>query len=86
LLEALRRAGIGRIDVVVARTSASSIRETIDALRHKYAIGHVLSPAPSVEPTSLVVGRLRLEVRPAGGRLTVEVSAEPTGSARGPPE
>jgi hypothetical protein len=44
-----------------------------------------VTPSTSVEATSLAVGGLQVEVRPAGGRLTVEILLEPTGSARGPP-
>jgi hypothetical protein len=58
---------------------------TIDALRRRTAIERVLTPSSSLEGTSIVVGALRVEVHPAGGRLTVEISPEPTGSARGPP-
>jgi hypothetical protein len=85
VLEALRRAGVARLDLVVARTSSAPTRDTIDALRRRFDIGSVLTPSTSVDGTSLVVGGLRVEVRPAGGRLTVEISPEPTGGARGPP-
>jgi hypothetical protein len=85
LLEALRRAGIARLDIVVVRTSTKSTSDTIDVLRRRFEIGDLLTPLTSVEATSLVVGGLRVELRPAGGRLTVEISLEPTGSARGPP-
>jgi competence protein ComEC len=84
VLEALRRAGVGRLDVVVARTTSAGLTETIDALRRRTAIGRVLTPS-NVDATSLVVGELRVELGRAGDRLTVEISSEPTGSARGPP-
>jgi competence protein ComEC len=85
LLEALRRAGVLHLDLVVARTSSSSLQETIDALHRRSGIGQLLTPSTLLEETSLVVGGLRVEVRPVGGRLTVEIAVEPTGSARGPP-
>jgi hypothetical protein len=73
------------LDVVVARSTSASLRDTIDALRRRYTISHVFTPATSIEAASLTVGGLRIEVRPVGGRLTVEITAEPTGNARGPP-
>jgi competence protein ComEC len=85
LLEALRRAGVTHLDVVVARTSGASIAEALDALRHRLTIGRVLTPATSPDASSIVVGGLRVDTRSIGGRLTVEIAVEPTGSARGPP-
>lgn len=85
VLEALRRAGVTRLDLVVARTANGSTSETIDALRRRFGIDHVVTPATAAEAASFVVGRLRVEVRPSGERLTVEISPEPAGSARGPP-
>ena len=85
LLEALRRAGVTRLDLVVARTSSTSTSDTVDALRRRFTIGRVLTPSTSVEVTSIAVGDLQVEARPAGGRLTVEIVIEPAGSARGPP-
>ena len=85
LLEALRRAGVSHLDVVVARSSSAALSETVDALRRRFAIGRLLTPSMSADSTALAVGRLRVEVRPIGGRLTVEITLEPTDSARGPP-
>ncbi|MEY2420829.1 MAG: competence protein ComEC [Acidimicrobiaceae bacterium] len=85
LLEGLRRAGIARLDLVVARTSSSSVTEAIDALRHRFTIEHLLTPTTTTDPAWFAIGGLRVEIRPVDGRLTVEISADPTGSARGPP-
>jgi competence protein ComEC len=85
LLEALRRQGVADLDVVVARTSSASLREALDALRRRFTIGHLVTPASSPDPAMLTVGDLRVDVRPVGGRLTVEITVEPSGSARGPP-
>jgi competence protein ComEC len=85
LLEAVRRAGVARLDLVVSRTLSASTSDAIDALRRRFGIGQVLTPSTSSGAVSLIVGRLHVEVRPIGGRLTVEIAVEPTGSARGPP-
>jgi competence protein ComEC len=85
LMEELRRAGITRLDVVVARTASSAVSDAIDALRHRFRIGQVLTPSTSTAPTSFAIGVLRVEVRPVAGRLVVEISSDATGSARGPP-
>lgn len=89
LLEALRRAGVARLDVVVERTASSTLAATTDALRRRYHIGRVVSPATITVPTSLAIGRLRLDVRPAPPRLVVDVTIDDSiaaaGGARAPP-
>jgi competence protein ComEC len=85
LLEALRRTGVGHLDLVVARTSGRSTTDIIDALRRRFGLTHVLTPSTTVEAISLVVGRLDVDVRPVGGRLTVEIALDAVGRARAPP-
>jgi hypothetical protein len=85
LLQALRRQGVTGIDVVVARTDSTTVRAAVDALRRRYSIGRVLTPATTTVETSSVAGRLVVDARPVAGRLTVEVTVQPPGSARGPP-
>ncbi|MEY2461454.1 MAG: competence protein ComEC [Acidimicrobiaceae bacterium] len=86
LLEALRRTGVGHIDVVVARTSSASTKDTVEALRRRFGTMEVLTPSTSVEAESLVVGGLRVDVRPTGDRLVVEITLDAGASARGPPD
>ncbi len=85
LLEALRRAGVFRVDVVIERTASPTLADAVAALRQRLRIDRVLSPATTTVPTSLAVGRLRIEVRPVPPRLLVDIALDPAGSARGPP-
>jgi competence protein ComEC len=86
VLEGLRRAGVRRLDVVVVRTSSSSIPSSIDTLRRWATIGHVLAPSDSTvagatllsDAVELRIGGLHVTATPDHGRLIVEV-------ARGPP-
>jgi competence protein ComEC len=84
LLEGLRRAGVTRIDLVVARSESTSMQATVGALSHRYSVGSVVSPSSVREAEELVVGRLVVSITPRAARgLLVEI-AEP-GLARGPP-
>jgi hypothetical protein len=85
LLEALRRAGVSELDVVVLRSSSAALDATVDALRRRATIGRLVTPSSTDGSTSLLVGDLRVDTHPSGGRLTVEIAVEPAGSARGPP-
>lgn len=85
LLEDLRRAGVGALDVVVGRTSAAAVRDAIAVLRRRYAGTRVLLPSNTSTETSITVGRLRVDARPAGGQLHLDVALVATGDARAPP-
>jgi competence protein ComEC len=87
LLEALRRAGVTQVDVVVARTSSPAIEEAVDAVRRRATVERTLSPATVTVATTIEVGRLVVDVRPVTGRLAVDVAVDGVAarSARGPP-
>ncbi|MEY2430857.1 MAG: competence protein ComEC [Acidimicrobiaceae bacterium] len=85
LLEALRREGVRDLDVVVARTSSASLNEVLDALRRRFSIGRLVTPTPGAHPATVAAGELRVDIRPVGGRLTVEITVLSSGNARGPP-
>jgi competence protein ComEC len=85
LLEALRRAGVTRLDVVVARTASSSMADALAALGRRYSIGETFVPSSTSAPSAFVVGRLQVDLHMIGDRLVVDIEPEPTGSARGPP-
>jgi competence protein ComEC len=86
MLEALRRSGARRLDVVVVRTRTASAASTVESLRRWGSVGSVLTPGGVDVPGARVVtdivemraGSLSIEVTPDNGRLFVDV-------ARGPP-
>jgi hypothetical protein len=86
MLEALRRIGARRLDVVVVRTTTASAGSTVEALRRWGSVARVLTPVGIEVPGARVVtdavqmraGPLSIEVTPDNGRLVVDV-------ARGPP-
>jgi competence protein ComEC len=92
-LEALRRAGLRRLDVLVVLSTGAPARDVAAAIIGRYEPRLVVA-RPSVLPTdlgNLVVARQPLELRvgsltlaitPREGRLTVE---EVAAGARGPP-
>jgi hypothetical protein len=85
LLESLRRAGVGDLDVVLARTGSASARDVISVLRRRYEHVRVLLPSNTPAAVSIMVGQLRVDARPEAARLVVAISLEPAGRARGPP-
>jgi len=85
LLEGLRRAGVTSIDVVVASTTSVSVRDALDAVRHRYDVGQVLVPSNTRLDVSVRVGGLRVDAHPANGHLSVDIAPAAAGSARGPP-
>jgi len=86
VLEAIRRAGVRRLDVVVVRTTSSSTTASIETLRRWGSVGQLLTPSgstldgatPVTDVVELDVGALRATVTPDLARLVVDV-------ARGPP-
>ena len=85
VLEALRRAGVGRLDLVVVRTENSATSDTLDALERRMEINRVLLPSTATDATSLFVGGLHVRVLRRGEHLAVEITPSPRGRARGPP-
>ena len=85
LLEALRRAGVTRLDMVIERTTTPAVSDAVSALRRRYTLDRVITPSNLTAPASYSLGGLRVDVRPAGTRLVVEISLAPAASARGPP-
>lgn len=69
VLEGLRRAGVGRLDLVVSPGGLG--RELNDALEHRWPLGRVLVVADS-DPTRLEVGGLVVEVVAADEPVHVE--------------
>ena len=69
VLEGLRRAGVGRLDLVVSPGGLG--RELNDALEHRWPLGRVLVVADS-DPTRLAVGGLVVEVVAADEPVHVE--------------
>jgi competence protein ComEC len=86
LLEALRRTGARRLDVVVVRTTTTSAASTVESLRRWGSVGSVLTPAGVdvsgarvvTDAVQMRAGPLSIEVAPDDDRLFVDV-------ARGPP-
>jgi competence protein ComEC len=85
LLEGLRRAGVTSLDVVVARTATVAVRDALDAVRRRYAVGRVLLPSNTRTDVSVRAGRLSVDVHPEDGHLIVAITPVDGGSARGPP-
>jgi competence protein ComEC len=87
LLEALRRQGVTRLDLVVARTAGAGL--VLDVLRQRYRGVQVAGPEGASdadlvvsEPTVLAVGAVALMVVPRGASLVEE--GPPSGSDTGP--
>ena len=87
LLEALRRAGVTHVDVVVVRTASPAVVATVEAVRRRTTIGEVLTPTTVTSSTTRVVGNLTVDVRPEAGRLsvTIDIDRDVARGARGPP-
>lgn len=92
LLDGLRRAGVGRIDVVVALDGGREVAEVVALLARRSSPRLVLAPAGhripggSIPPpgATVTVGSLAIEVRASEPRLEVAVRpASATGSAGG---
>jgi hypothetical protein len=71
LLEGLRRAGVRRIDLVVAATEPR--REMIDALRHRWPVGRVVA-VEEVGPLRVRVGDLVVVATPDTATTVVPAS------------
>jgi competence protein ComEC len=95
VLEALRRAGINRLDVVVARTASGRVGDTVDAVRRRTDVDRVLGPpgaslagaTPVNDPVEVDLGAIVLDVEPNGNGLTIDARhpVVEAGRARGPP-
>ncbi|MEO7555228.1 MAG: ComEC/Rec2 family competence protein [Acidimicrobiales bacterium] len=75
VLAGLRQAGVGRVDLVVVRTSSTAATAVLAAVRQRGEVTDVLGPDVPGE-RSLVLGGLRVSVEPADGSLTVDVAIE----------
>ena len=81
LLEGLRRVGVRRIDLVVARRGSKDIASVLVDLRARVTIGAIAAPpgnrirhATAIgEPVDLRVGRLVVHLLPRDGRLDVAI-------------
>jgi competence protein ComEC len=85
VLEALRRAGVSQLDVVIVRTENEATTDTLDALRPRFDLERVLTPSMSTSTAVFAVGRLSVEVHRSGEHLTVEIELASSALARGPP-
>ena len=72
----VRRGGVRRVDVVIARSSSRQTSEAVRAIASRVDVGAVEAPAPLVGvPSHVVTGRARvgaLVIESIGGRLNVE--------------
>lgn len=91
-LDGLRRAGVRRIDLVIAGTGGAHDAAVVDALRHRWPVGEVLAPSAARIRGARVpsagarwqLGGLALTVTEVQAHLRVTVAPAPDGGREAP--